>query len=288
VTLAGPAHADTYPAYLVNQLRQDPVYISSYSGSATPSQAPEIRRLVTRIPLKTYVVVDVAAGPDGQLQDSDLAAILHDQLGGSLFIFSRDADGEVSATGFGTSLPVSDAMTAAYLELAPQPDLTLVQLVSRAAGPFSEQAQAQLGQALDAYQAAGKVLDQASGVCDLAGVLVLTQFGRNAAEATQAARPVPKARPLCFFNPLHGAAGHEIRWRALGERETLDVHVCDDSSRAAAQHRLPDVLVDRAAGQEVPYYEVDPEHSVWAATGYGQFADDLVQRILTRAVHPAR
>jgi len=129
--LAGPAHADTYPAYLVNQLRQNPVYISSYSGSATPSQAPEIRRLIARIPLKTYVIADVAAGPDGQLQDSDLAAILHDQLGGGLFIFSRDTDGEVSATGFGTSLPVSDAMTAAYLELAPQPDLTLVQLVSR-------------------------------------------------------------------------------------------------------------------------------------------------------------
>jgi hypothetical protein len=193
----------------------------------------------------------------------------------------------------------SAARTASEAELreqAQQQVIALGELVEApgplaAAGPLSEQAQAQLGQALDAYQAAGKVLDQASGLCDLAGVLVLTQVGRNAAEAAEAAqagRPVPTARPLCFFNPLHGPAGHEIRWRALGERETLDVHVCDDCARAAAQHRLPDVLVDRAAGQEVPYYEVDPKHSVWAATGYGQFADDLVQRILTRGVHPAR
>jgi len=193
----------------------------------------------------------------------------------------------------------SAARTASEAELreqAQQQVIALGELVEApgplaAAGPLSEQAQVQLGRALDAYQAAGKVLDQASGICDLAGVLVLTQAGRNAAAAAQAAqagRPVPTARPLCFFNPLHGAAGHETRWRALGERETLDVHVCDDCARAAAQHRLPDVLVDRAAGQEVPYYEVDPEHSVWAATGYGQFADDLVQRILTRGVHPAR
>jgi hypothetical protein len=129
--LAVPAHADTYSAYLVQQLRRDPVYISSYSGSATSAEAPEIRRLIARIPLKTYVVADVAAGPDGQLQDSDLAAILHDQLGGGLFIMSRNTDGTVSATGFGTSLPVSDAMTAAYLEMPTQTSFTLAQVVSR-------------------------------------------------------------------------------------------------------------------------------------------------------------
>jgi hypothetical protein len=68
----------------------------------------------------------------------------------------------------------------------------------------------------------------------------------------------------------------------------LDVHVCDKCATATAQHRLPDVLVDHAGGQDTPYYEVDPARSVWAATGYGQFGDDLVQRILTRGVHPAR
>jgi hypothetical protein len=129
--LAVPAHADPYPAYLVSQLRQDPVYISSYSGAATPAEASQIKRLIARIPLKTYVVADVSAGPDGQLQDSDLAAVLHDQLGGGLFILARTAGDDASATGFGTSLPVSDAMTAAFLEMPTQTSFTFVQLVSR-------------------------------------------------------------------------------------------------------------------------------------------------------------
>ena len=38
--LAVPAHADPYPAYLVSQLRQDPVYISSYSGAGPAGSVP--------------------------------------------------------------------------------------------------------------------------------------------------------------------------------------------------------------------------------------------------------
>jgi hypothetical protein len=94
---------------------------------ASPADAAQIKGLLARIPLKTYVVADVAAGPDGQMQDSDLAAVLHDQLGGGLFILAR-TDDSVSATGFGTSLPVSDAITAAGLEYDSP---TLVQLVRR-------------------------------------------------------------------------------------------------------------------------------------------------------------
>jgi len=40
----------------------------------------------------------------------------------------------------------------------------------------------------------------------------------------------------------------------------------------------------RVHGRDVPYYEVDPSRSVWAATGYGQFCDDLIERVL--AGHP--
>jgi hypothetical protein len=130
VAVAVPAHADTYTGYLVGQLQHDPAYISGFSPMASPADAPVIRRLLARIPLKTYVVADVAAGPDGRMQDSDLAAVLHDQLGGGLFILAR-TDGSASATGFGTSLPVGDAMTAAVTEYGTQPKVTLVQLVQR-------------------------------------------------------------------------------------------------------------------------------------------------------------
>lgn len=129
--LAVPARADTYTSYLVAQLRADPVYISSYSEMATPADAPAIKRLISRIPLQTYVVADVGAGPDGQTGDGALAAVLHDQLGGGLFILARQSDDMASATGFGTSLPVSDAMTAADEELLQGGPGSLVQLVQR-------------------------------------------------------------------------------------------------------------------------------------------------------------
>jgi hypothetical protein len=155
-------------------------------------------------------------------------------------------------------------------------------------------AREQVSRALDAYEAAGKALDGAAGIPDLAGALVLTRLGQGALAAGRAiaeGRPAPAASPLCFFNPLHGPAAREIHWRALGERRTLDVRACGECAAAAAGHRIPSVLTDRDAdGNEIPYYEADAGRSVWAATGYGQFganspSADLVRRILAHGIH---
>jgi hypothetical protein len=67
-----------------------------------------------------------------------------------------------------------------------------------------------------------------------------------------------------LFNPLHGDGG----------RERL-------TARAVRARATPDVLRDG----KTPYYEVDPERSVWATTGYGQFRGDLVQRVLRGDLH---
>jgi len=125
-----PAYADTYTSYLVTQLHADPVYITAYADDATPADAAEIQRLLARVPLKAYVVDDIAAGPDGALQDDDFAAVLHDQLGGQLYILDRNGTAnDATATAFGTSLPVADAMQAATFELDGDP--SLVQVVQR-------------------------------------------------------------------------------------------------------------------------------------------------------------
>ena len=124
-----PAHADTYTSYLVTQLRASPVYISAYTDDATPSDAAEIQRLLARIPLKAYVIDDTAAGPDGALQNDDFADALHGQLGGQLYIIDRSGTIDATATAFGTSLPVADAMQAATFELDGEP--SLVQVVQR-------------------------------------------------------------------------------------------------------------------------------------------------------------
>ncbi|RKE18416.1 hypothetical protein [Streptomyces sp. TLI_171] len=135
-----------------------------------------------------------------------------------------------------------------------------------------------LTRALDAYDAAGRVLDAADGIPDLAGVLALVAEGR-AALATD-----PRL-PLCFFDPRHGAAARRTTWRPLGRRERVDVAVCEDCGQALRTRRSPQVLAVRDQGRTVPYFEVPAERSLWAATGYGSLLsgpeDTLAGRVGT-------
>ncbi|KUN26567.1 hypothetical protein AQJ23_15530 [Streptomyces antibioticus] len=135
-----------------------------------------------------------------------------------------------------------------------------------------------LQRALDAYAAAGTVLDSARGLPDLAGVLALVAEGRDALTATSTA-----ALPLCFFNPLHGRATRRSTWRPLGRQDRARVATCAACTGALRHHRAPEVLTDTTAdGREVPYFEVPAESSVWAATGYGSLlrgGDSLTERV---------
>jgi hypothetical protein len=121
--------------------------------------------------------------------------------------------------------------------------------------------------ALDAYQAATMALDAATSLADLAGALVLVNIGRG-------------GPPLCLFNPLHGPSAKPVTWRLLGSREQLRVPACAACAEAISRHRPPEVLPDTVHKKRVPYLDVDPGKSVWAATGFGVFSDDLVERIL--------
>lgn len=132
-----------------------------------------------------------------------------------------------------------------------------------------------LDHALDAYQAASMALDCATSLADLAGVLVVVNLGRR--------RP-----PLCFFNPLHGASVRQVTWRLIGTRDQLHVPACTACIQAVSRRRPPEVVADMVHGRRVPYLEVDAALSVWAATGYGIIADDLVARILRGDLHHHR
>ncbi|GAA3165420.1 MULTISPECIES: hypothetical protein [Streptomyces] len=135
-----------------------------------------------------------------------------------------------------------------------------------------------VGRALDAYAAAGSVLDRARGVPDLAGVFALIAEGRTALG------PAEAPLPLCFFHPLHGPAARVLPWRPLGRREELRVAACESCIRAIRSRRAPEVLTDRVDDRPVPYFEVDAAHSLWAATGYGSLisgepGDSLTARV---------
>jgi hypothetical protein len=127
-----------------------------------------------------------------------------------------------------------------------------------------------LQHALDAYAAAGTVLDEARGLPDLAGVLALVQEGHDALTGNDA------ALPRCFFNPLHGRAALRTGWRPLGRRDRLDVAVCQECADALRDRRAPEVLTDTTEdGRTVPYFELPGERSVWAASGYGSLMSPL-------------
>ncbi|MFD0903936.1 hypothetical protein [Actinomadura sediminis] len=147
-----------------------------------------------------------------------------------------------------------------------------------------------LARALDAYSAAGRVLDDARGIPDLAGVLVLVDQGRDAlasAGSLAAGGPGIPPEPLCFFNPLHGDAAVRLTWRPPGTRRSLRVRACRDCARAAKDRGTPRYLLDDRGDRPVPYFEAAPETSVWAATGYGQLRSDLIERVL-RGDHARR
>ncbi|MGW0813289.1 hypothetical protein ACWD00_08570 [Streptomyces viridiviolaceus] len=127
-----------------------------------------------------------------------------------------------------------------------------------------------LQRALDAYAAAGTVLDGARGIPDLAGVLALAAEGHDALTDTPAT-----TLPLCFFNPLHGRSTDRITWRPLGRRDQLRVAACPRCTEAVRTRRPPEVLTDATAdGRTTPYFDVPAERSVWAATGYGSLVQD--------------
>ena len=136
--------------------------------------------------------------------------------------------------------------------------------------------------ALDAYASAGTVLDHATGLPDLAGVLALTTEGRDALEADGRARQPSTASdeqavgvlPLCFFDPFHGRGERRVDWRTAGSRDVLSVVLCADCDLLVQQRKPPRMLVDRYDGRSVPYTDVPAEHSLWSATGYGSFGDE--------------
>ncbi|WP_017572601.1 hypothetical protein [Nocardiopsis halotolerans] len=147
-------------------------------------------------------------------------------------------------------------------------------------GPKARQS---LREALDARAAAASVHDRmvAEGATlpDAVGVLVLLDMAEDAMENVSGGSRTAVRRLHCYANPLHGTETRDTPWREFGGTRTIHVPLCAECARAVRGRVRPVVLPDEYRGRTVPYYEVPPEDSVWAATGYGALTDDLVQRV---------
>ncbi|MEU3021003.1 hypothetical protein ABZ635_26885 [Nocardiopsis sp. NPDC007018] len=127
--------------------------------------------------------------------------------------------------------------------------------------------------ALAAYEAAARVLDSATDASDLVGVRVLLDHCEAALTGAAAPRH-------CFFDPRHRGQTRPVRLRVTASPRAVSVPACAECRADVRAHRVPASVPDSSQGQPVPYYSVPSERSVWAATGYGTLAPDLVNRVL--------
>ncbi len=118
--------------------------------------------------------------------------------------------------------------------------------------------------AFELYSAASKADREASTPIDHVGALVLAEDGA----AVLAGRPRPER---CFFDPGHGGATTQTRWRqGVAEAE---VPACKRCAEALRADRAPDALADRGR----PYYE---RNTIWGRTGLGSIDEKLAEHVL--------
>ncbi|MEU4396081.1 hypothetical protein [Kribbella sp. NPDC023855] len=124
--------------------------------------------------------------------------------------------------------------------------------------------------ALDAHDAAGRVLDASRDLVDVVGAMVLLDKGRreyDIARALAAGRKPEVVQPLCAFNPLHGrASGQPTRVDSDGNTVTLPL--CAQCRKALKHKSAPASL----PGDDGPYWHGD---DLWARTFFGALGDDL-------------
>ncbi|MFD7027413.1 hypothetical protein ACFWAR_05170 [Streptomyces sp. NPDC059917] len=174
-------------------------------------------------------------------------------------------------------------------------------------GPGQSAARRDYLAATEAYQAAGKLLDEAQDLPDLAACVVLADRAVElfaAARARHLGQRPPVPRPRCFYNPLHGAAAEPPRDRGVRKgrrvvaREAAAARrpACEPCRLALVAGEAPDVLPalwtvrderDRPVTLLVPYYALPRQASIWAGTACGAYDAAAAARVL-RGEHRRR
>ncbi|TDU90147.1 hypothetical protein EV138_3731 [Kribbella voronezhensis] len=124
--------------------------------------------------------------------------------------------------------------------------------------------------ALDAHDAAGRVLDASRDLVDVVGAMVLLDQGRRELEIAKAlaeGRKPPVVQALCAFNPLHGrASGRPTQVESDGTTVTLPL--CAECRQALKRGVAPKSL----PGDDGPYWHGT---DLWARTFFGALGNDL-------------
>ncbi|MCX2968092.1 MULTISPECIES: hypothetical protein [Streptomyces] len=133
--------------------------------------------------------------------------------------------------------------------------------------------------ALDCYDAAKRKMADARHPADVRPVTETLGEGRFALAvlaARRAGRPLPEARPPCFFDPRHGPSVTDVHWAPPGGT-ARDVPACQADADRLARGDEPEArMVDTEHGAR-PYWNAGPAYAPWAG---GYFAGGILPGML--------
>jgi hypothetical protein len=136
--------------------------------------------------------------------------------------------------------------------------------------------------ALDAYEAALRLVDRLATTDDVSKVVDTLAAGRYAVACVTArieGTPAPQLRTPCFFDPRHGPAHIEVLWNVPREG-TRKVPACAQDAARLAAGAEPELTTIRVDGRDVPY---------WAAGGlHGPYEKGYTPRSVSEAMTDQR
>ena len=140
---------------------------------------------------------------------------------------------------------------------------------------LDEAARLDYQRALDAYEAAQRLvprLEEAEEVSKVTDILSSGRYALACVQARVAGLPVPELRAPCFFNPQHGPSVRDVVWTRPGHG-TRTVPACAQDAARVANGERPDLRLVRLASQKVPYYEAGEAYLPY---GKGYFATAML------------
>lgn len=136
--------------------------------------------------------------------------------------------------------------------------------------------------ALDSYEKAKRLMDEAKRPDDVKPVTEALEDGRFAL-ATLAARrekrPVPERRPPCFFDPRHGPSVKDVDW-APADGAARTVPVCRSDADRLASGLDPAIRTVETEHGPQPYWNAGPAYAPWAGGYFGGFGGGLLPGLL--------
>jgi len=156
----------------------------------------------------------------------------------------------------------------------------------------SQEAAAEQGAALTAYERGTAALDAAKRVGDMGAVsraIAEGQYHLACAEALAAGRPKPDRRPSCFFDPRNGMSVSDVYWAPADGGPARTVPACSTCAHKLERGIEPDMRKVEVNGTPVNYVNAGFAPSYWGGFGFlpGMFTGFLLGEALGSFIYPS-